>query len=764
MPFRMSAPSGRRRAVPVLRYAAPLAAAALGLPLLVGLPTASAQGSVVPEPVVLSADDAALSVEPIGTYRTGVFDRSAAEIVHFHAATQRLFVVNALSGELDVLDAADPTDPTRETSLVASDAAGVPTGVTVNSVAVRDDGLLAVAVEAPVKTDPGWIAFADADSLTWLGSVQVGALPDMVTITDDGARAVVANEGEPADDFSVDPEGSVGVIDLGEGVVAPPQSAVRTADFRAYEDGGTKTLPAGVRVFGPHVGEGFRVSRNLEPEYVATEADGSVAYAALQEANALAVVDLDTAEVTDLLPLAPVDHAVAGNGIDPSDRDGEIAIEPRPVLGLPMPDGIESYRAGGTTYLVTANEGDAREWGDYAEPARAGGLEVCPGSPADGRLGVADLGRLNVTTASGITDGASCYEQLYSFGTRSFSIWTTDGERVFDSADAFEQLTAEAVPDFFNSNHSESNLEGRSDDKGPEPENLDLGRVGGRTYAFVGLERVGGLMVFDVTDPADSVFVTYVNNRDFSVSVEDADDPEAVLDQAGDLGPEGVEFVAAADSPTGQPLVAVGNEVSGTTTLFGVDRLTRGEARLDVRGVPDAVRYGRDLRPRVEVSETGADDDTSGISGTVEVRRRGVTIATAEVVDGVARPVVPGTRLGTGEQRLAFVFVPDTGADVTGARTLEELMVRRARTATTIRWAQRPTPQRSGVALVTVRNTDTEPTPIGRVTVQVAGQTRRARLEDGTARLRVGPASRGTQARASYGGSARFAPSSATTG
>ncbi|MCH1868515.1 choice-of-anchor I family protein [Nocardioides sp. CFH 31398] len=741
-------------------YAVPLALAALGTPLLASLPTASGAGSAVPDPVVLSADDAALSVEPLGTYRTGVFDQSAAEIVHFHAATQRLFVVNALSGALDVLDASDPADPTKETSLLASDVPGLPDdGVTANSVAVREDGLLAVALEAPVKTDPGWIAFADAESLDWLGYVQVGALPDMVTITDDGERAVVANEGEPADDYSVDPEGSVAVVELPTGLTAPVQDDVRTADFHAFEQGGSRPLPSGVRVFGPEVGEGFRVSRNLEPEYVTT--DGPTAYVALQENNAVAVVDLDGAEVTDLLPLEPVDHSAEGHGLDTSDRDGEVAIEPRPVQGLPMPDGIESYTAGGTTYLVTANEGDAREWGDYAEPERAGDLTVCADSPAAGLLGDTELGRLNVTTASGYDEAGACYAELYSFGSRSFSVWTTDGERVFDSADAFEQLTAEAVPDFFNSAHDTTTFDTRSDDKGPEPENLDVGRVGGRTYAFVGLERIGGLMVFDVTDPADSAFVTYVNNRDFSVSVGDAEDPEAVLDQAGDLGPEGVEFIGAADSPTGAPLVAVGNEVSGTTTIFGVDRLTRGEAELTVRGLPDAVRYGRDLRPRVRVSEAGA--DATDVSGTVRVRRAGTLVATAPVVDGVARPELDGTRLGTGEQRLTFVFVPDTDSDVDGARVVEELTVRPARTATTVEWRRTPSPDRGGVAVVTVRNTDTGVAPTGTVAVTVDGRTRRVRLEDGTARVETPVAPRDARARATYAGSRRFGASSGLT-
>jgi len=455
-----------------------------------------------------------------------------------------------------------------------------------------------IAVEAPDKVSDGWLVLFDATGRgESLGAVRVGALPDMVSLTPDGRTAVVANEGEPADDFSVDPEGSVSVVDLPSRLsllisrwrdreVPVRQSAVRSADFHAFEG---DALPDGVRVFGPDVAGpdgsvAHRVSRNLEPEYVTVSKDSRTAYVALQEANAVAEVNLRSARVDDVWSLGAKDHSVPGQGIDPSDKDGEAAIREVPVQGLYMPDGITSYSARGTTYLVTANEGDAREWGDYAEPARVKDLgddglaPVCADSPAASLLGDADLGRLNVTTASGLSADGSCYEQLYAMGARSFSIWTTDGRQVFDSGDTFEQVTAEALGDAFNTNHSETAFDGRSDDKGPEPENLTIGEVGGRTYAFVGLERAGGIMVFDITRPERSKFVTYVSNRDYSVSVEDeiddGADPAEATAAAGDLGPEGLTFIAAKDSPTHEPLLAVANEVSGTTALFEVERIT----------------------------------------------------------------------------------------------------------------------------------------------------------------------------------------------
>ena len=574
----MRTPRRRRGALPsllTLSLVGPALVAAAALPAV-----------AVDDPPTVSADDALLSIAPVGTYATGQFDESAAEIVAFDPSTDRAFVVNAQSGRVDVLDAADPTSPTSDghVDTAGTPVAGggsIPSGAVANSVAVRADGLVVVAVEAPEKTDPGWLMVVDGRSLTSLGAVRVGALPDMVTLTADGTRAVVANEGEPSDDYAVDPEGSVAVVDLPGGLAAPGAGDVRIADFHGFEAGGTKTLPDGVRIFGPEVDAVHPVSANLEPEYVALDDDGTTAWVTLQENDAIAEVDLDSATVTTVRALGSKDHSVAGQGLDPSDRDGAgggpaVKIGTRPVRGLFMPDSVHSYTAGGRTYLVTANEGDAREWGDYVEPARVKDLgddglaPICADAPAADLTGDDQLGRLNVSTASGLSDDGSCYEELYSFGARSFSIWSADGDLVFDSGDAFERITAEAAPDFFNSNHSESNLEGRSDDKGPEPEAVTVGTVGDRTYAFVGFERVGGIAVFDVTTPADSSFVTYLNNRDFSVSVEDAADVDAALAQAGDLGPESIAFVDPADSPSGKAMLVVGNEVSGTTTFFDV--------------------------------------------------------------------------------------------------------------------------------------------------------------------------------------------------
>ena len=175
-----------------------------------------------------------------------------------------------------------------------------------------------------------------------------------------------------------------------------------------------------------------------------------------------------------------------------------------------------------------------------------------------------NLGRLNVTTTLGDANGDSVYESLYTLGGRSLSIWKSNGVQVFDSGSDFERIVAASNPAFFNASNDDRNFDSRSDNKGPEPEGLVLGTVGKRQYAFVGLERMGGVIIYDITNPHAPVFVDYANNRDFSVDPYDAT-------AAGDLGPEGLLFIDAKDSPTRSPLLVVANEVSGTVTLYKIE-------------------------------------------------------------------------------------------------------------------------------------------------------------------------------------------------
>lgn len=496
-----------------------------------------------------------IRIEPIGVYESRVFDEGAAEIVAHDPATQRLFVSNSDANSVDVIDIGNPAEPKKMGSIDASSYGGG-----VNSVAVRG-GIVAIAVENENKQLNGKIVFFDTQ-LKFLSAVEVGALPDMVTFTPNGQFVIVANEGEPNDDYTVDPEGSVSIISISGDIAGLDQSAVKTATFTALN--GTSLDPS-IRVFGPRAS----VAQDMEPEFITVSSDSKTAWVTCQENNAIARIDIDNARVAGLYGLGFKDHNLTGNGIDASDKDEKINIKPWPVKGIFMPDAIASYEAGGKTFLITANEGDAREYegegGGFVEEQRVEDLELDPSAFPDAQnLQKKDaLGRLKVTTTLG-KNSEGKYEALYSFGARSFSIWSDDGKLVFDSGDAIEQKTAASSAKFFNSSNDETEFDGRSSSKGPEPEGLVVGKVNGKTYAFIGLERIGGIMVYSVEDPTAPEFVEYVNTRDFSA------DPKSSA--AGDLGPEGMVLIDQENSPNGASLLVVGNEVSGTTRIYQIHK------------------------------------------------------------------------------------------------------------------------------------------------------------------------------------------------
>lgn len=500
------------------------------------------------------AEAQALQLTPLGTYQTGVFDEGAAEIVAHDPRTQRLFVVNGADATIDVIDINNPTNPTLLFSIDVSTYGNI-----ANSVAVHPTlPYVIAAVENDDTQAPGHAVFFDLDG-HFLGQVTVGALPDMITVSPNGMFVLVANEGEPNDDYTVDPEGTVSIIDLKRSPARLTDTDVRTVDFRDFN---AAALDPSIRVFGPDA----TVAQDFEPEYIAVSNDSRTAWVTLQENNALAVIDLIEGRVEALVGLGFKDHAAAGNGLDASNEDGGINIANWPVKGMYQPDAIAAFHTLTGDYLITANEGDARDYDGFSGEERIGDLPLDPGAFPDAATLQLDenLGRLNSTLMNGDTDGDGDYDEVYAYGARSFSIWSPDGALVYDNGDDLEQRLATRLPDAFNSTNNENDsFDNRSDDKGPEPEGVVVGTVGGRTYAFIGLERIGGVMVYDVTNPTAPSFVAYVNTRDFG------GDPEASL--AGDLAPEGLVFINPWKSPTGTPLLVVAYEVSGSTTIFEIE-------------------------------------------------------------------------------------------------------------------------------------------------------------------------------------------------
>jgi len=462
-----------------------------------------------------------------------------AEIVVFDPLSERFFVVNGREQGVDVLDKGGAKIATLDTSTT-----GAP-----NSVAVNKDGVVAIAVENGAdKQSAGEIYFYDAATAAKIGQLTAGALPDMVTFTPDGKKVLVANEGEPSDDYTVDPEGTISIIDISGGVASVTAANVSTLGF----DGFSKTAieAEGGRIFGN--GGSATVAQDIEPEYITVSPDGQTAFVTLQENNAVAKIDLTTNSIADIQGLGFKDHSQAENSLDASNRDGiDGNLQTWPVLGMYQPDAIDSYVVGGQLYYVTANEGDARDYAGYSEEERVEDLvlDLDNDGNADTFSPLQDedrLGRLKTTTAYGDTDSDGLFEQVYSYGARSFSIWDADGTQVYDSGNLIETLLATQFP---------SNWEdGRSDDKGPEPESITIAQIGDWFYALVGLERTSGLMVFDITDPTGPQFQSYITALD-------------------DVSPEGLSFTLLGmfpDRPGGFGYVAVANEVSGTTTLYTV--------------------------------------------------------------------------------------------------------------------------------------------------------------------------------------------------
>lgn len=475
----------------------------------------------------------ALEIEHVVSFGPGASD--TAEIAAFDPTSQRLFITNPDANQLERYDLSNPASPQELLPIDLS-----PYGDAPNSVDVAD-GLVAVAVEADPATDPGEVVFFDADG-NFVNQATVGALPDMLVFTPDGQSVLVANEGEPNDDYTVDPEGSIAIISLGAGEARGSSLSVEFADFSAFNG---MTLDASVRIFGP----GASVAQDLEPEYISINESGTTAWVSLQENNALAVVDIATATVTDLIGLGFKDHSLPGNELDASDRDDAINIANWPVLGMYQPDALDVLTVGGVPYVFTANEGDARDYDGFDEEDRLDDLTLDPTVFPDATTLQMEenAGRIQVTTTLGDSGEDGDYEEIYVYGGRSFSVYNgLTGEQVFDSGSDFEDITAGFGFPFFNDD------DGRSDNKGPEPEGIAIGNVDGRTYAFIGLERVSGFFVYDVSQPVAPLIETFVQG------------------EPGNERPEGVLFVSAEDSPNGQNLVLLTHEDSGTVAIYSL--------------------------------------------------------------------------------------------------------------------------------------------------------------------------------------------------
>jgi DNA-binding beta-propeller fold protein YncE len=451
----------------------------------------------------------------------------ASEISAFDPISKKLFVVNVEVNEISIVDLSNPSQPVKSSS-INLDGMGAP-----NSVAVYG-GKFAIALEADVKQNNGKIVVYDAATEAKEKEYTVGALPDMVTYTKDGKYILSANEGEPNDAYDNDPQGTISIIDVASDVVT-------TLDFTAFNASEAALEAEGFRVFGPNAD----LAKDVEPEYIAVSEDSKTAWVSLQENNGIAKVNIESKSIEAIYPLGFKDYNLAGNSIDASDKDGVKQLKNWNVKGIYQPDAITAINILGTEYVISANEGDARDYDGYSEEVRLDDLELDESVyPLAGDfLNEINLGRLKTTTTLGDADNDNKVEQIYSYGARSFSIWTANGSLVYDSGNDVAKETLIETPDVFNGGDK------RSDDKGAEPESVTTLSLGNRHILFLGLERNNQVMVYDISNPFAPGFLN-------------------ILSHNGDVGPEGLLVIPAADSPSGKDLLVVSNEVSGTVSIY----------------------------------------------------------------------------------------------------------------------------------------------------------------------------------------------------
>eukprot|EP00752_Nemacystus_decipiens_P017246 g15450.t1 len=493
--------------------------------------------------------------------KVGGFSSANEDPLEIIVAGKGKYMYAASATGISILELGDDLSPSQIGFYTGMVEFGEPTSVAYN--AVRDEVAFSVKAFDPltkgrvyvVPSADDWIKcnFCDDD----IQILEAGYLPDMVTFTPDGRRILTANEGEPLDYTAPenDPVGSVSIFKrVWKTGTYNPACEVGFEHFNTEER--TERLTGrGMRVGGMDF---TTFAMDMEPEYIAVTENGNTAYVTLQENNAVAKIDIKGCQIKRIYPLG---YKEWGGDLlfDASNEDGMINLASWPqVKGMYMPDSITTYKTNGQRYFITANEGDGREYGEedtpefFTDETRVADLAVELGLDATMAPYTEDaLGRLKVTNAAPF-DGN--IDELYAFGGRSISIFDgKKGNLVWDSGDFIGRYTADPAngfSDIFNSEGDVDSFDSRSDDKGAEPEGLVMAEIDGSHYVFVGLERIGGWMCWDVTDATAPVFQSYVNSNE------------------DDIAPESAAIIPADVSPSGYPLLVAANEVSNTLAVF----------------------------------------------------------------------------------------------------------------------------------------------------------------------------------------------------
>ncbi|MNB83608.1 Endo-1,4-beta-xylanase A precursor [compost metagenome] len=609
-----------------------------------------------------------ISVTKIGGYSVGTTseDGGVAEIVRYNRDNGRFYLVNgsAHPATVDIVNLKDGVHPEKEASInieVLAETGGFSygdlTSVDVNTATKR----IAVAVQEADAMKNGKVLVLDYGGQL-LEMFEAGIQPDMVKYTSDGRYILTADEAEPRT-LAGDPEGSITIIDTLTNAVRlvkfdNPAVIDDLVHIRGAADPETKLI----------TGKGAKEDavRDLEPEFIELSEDQKTAYISLQENNAIAAVDIASGKLLWVKGLGLKDLSLPHNALD-LQRDNLISLENVPFYGVYMPDGISQYTVNGKTYLFTANEGDATEWDSKENASTIGKMKGLLNSESDAAKFLA--GTTKYDSVEVMSDMG--HDGIYLYGGRSFSIWDASSmKQVYDSGSDFEQITAERLPAYFNASNSNTTMDSRSTKKGPEPEYVKTGKVGNKALAFIGLERIGGLMTYDVTNPEQPEFVNYINTREFT--------PKNNIET--DTGPEGIEFIAADDSPTGLPLVLVANEVGGTVAIYqlNVTTLSLNKAVLSMQAGGTTEVLTADVQPAggtaAELIWSSSDSAVAAVdqagkvtplaAGTAVISvysADGYGLAEAQVTVSAANPVV--SLPGSGTPSGSTVPVPAPAAE-----------------------------------------------------------------------------------------------------
>lgn len=606
-----------------------------------------------------------MSIEKIASFSLGTFNEAGgvAEIVKFNKDNNKFYLVNGSGNppslEIVSLGNATGTLTTEKTVLVKEMSEkngdfdyGDLTSVDINTTTKR----IAVSIQEKDALKPGKILVLDYDG-NYVTEYDAGVQPDMIKSTEDGRYILTADEAEPRDKVP-DAKGSVTIVDT----VANTSTQVYFDNPDVIEDGvhirGDVTKP-----ISDAPGTKEDAVYDFEPEYIALSGDSKTAYVTLQENNAIAVVDIATRKVTAVKDLGLKDFNEVANALDVQSNSA-IQLETVPFKGMYMPDGVSSYTVNGKTYLFTANEGDASEFRTNASTVGAMKSKLDTNSDA--------YKFLDDTTAYDKVEVAADMgnDGIYIYGGRSFSIWdAATMDQVYDSGNDFETITAERVRDYFNVSNSKITMDDRSVKKGPEPEDIKVGKVGNKELAFIGLERTGGFMTYDVTDPEHPQFANYTNTRVFKGS-----DNKVNLDT--DTGPEGLEFIPASISPTGQPLLLVAYEVGGKVGVYqiNVTKVSLDQKTLSLTVGGAAGKLNATVVPANGASSTitwsssAPSIATVDQNGQVTAVKAGTTVISATSADGYAVAestvtVAPATVVETPDQ-------PTTGGGSSGGGSI----------------------------------------------------------------------------------------------